>query len=223
MNFKAFFEHFDKDLERLDILSYGISITTLEEVFLHINKELGVGFGNQNKTLEAKPKTDELDELIVTEKDPFVANSTIEFKGRANVNNSYQNISNSSIRFSKLLSDNEVQMPVTERLMNESTTWENVTALLHKRYHIYKRDRSGLACEVIVPFLMVILGSALTKLNFDKNSLSRVLSPTLYPSPQRILMNTENIFDAGNGNISPSVLFANLPGSTDNFQVTYSN
>lgn len=32
--FKDFFEEFDEKLEELDILSYGISVTTLEEVFL---------------------------------------------------------------------------------------------------------------------------------------------------------------------------------------------
>jgi ATP-binding cassette, subfamily A (ABC1), member 3 len=40
--FTEFFEQFDLDIEMLGIASYGISITTLEEVFLHINKELGV-------------------------------------------------------------------------------------------------------------------------------------------------------------------------------------
>jgi len=40
--FKDFFEKFDRDLDKLGVVSYGISITTLEEVFLHINKELGL-------------------------------------------------------------------------------------------------------------------------------------------------------------------------------------
>jgi ATP-binding cassette subfamily A (ABC1) protein 3 len=34
--FKDFFTHFDQDLDRLDIRSYGISVTTLEEVFLRV-------------------------------------------------------------------------------------------------------------------------------------------------------------------------------------------
>ena len=37
--FTAFFENFDNDLGRLGIRSYGISITTMEEVFLKINSE----------------------------------------------------------------------------------------------------------------------------------------------------------------------------------------
>ena len=35
-SFKDFFADFDNDLEELDIQSYGISITTLEQVFLKI-------------------------------------------------------------------------------------------------------------------------------------------------------------------------------------------
>ena len=34
--FKDFFERFDIDLEYLGIRSYGISVTTLEEVFLRV-------------------------------------------------------------------------------------------------------------------------------------------------------------------------------------------
>ncbi len=34
--FKDFFVSFDQDLDKLDIRSYGISVTTLEEVFLRV-------------------------------------------------------------------------------------------------------------------------------------------------------------------------------------------
>lgn len=34
--FKEFFQYFDYDLDMLDIRSYGISVTTLEEVFLKV-------------------------------------------------------------------------------------------------------------------------------------------------------------------------------------------
>jgi hypothetical protein len=55
--------------------------------------------------------------------------------------------------------------------------------------HIYKRDKTGLICEIIVPIVLVILGLALTKLNVLKDSGTIPLVPTVYPSPQRILMN----------------------------------
>jgi len=107
--------------------------------------------------------------------------------------------------------------------MNESSTWDNIKALLQKRFHIYKRDRSGLACEVLVPFLMVVVGCALTKITFNKGSFQRLLAPELYPVPQRILMNAENVLNSGAGNVPPSVLFSNLPDAATSFQVTYSN
>ena len=42
-NFKDFFKQFDLDIYSLGIESYGVSITTLEEVFLKINQELRLG------------------------------------------------------------------------------------------------------------------------------------------------------------------------------------
>ena len=38
--FKDFFQEFDQELESLEILSYGISMTSLEEVFLKSNEQL---------------------------------------------------------------------------------------------------------------------------------------------------------------------------------------
>lgn len=37
--FKGLFEELDKNIEKLKISSYGISITTLEEVFLKVAEE----------------------------------------------------------------------------------------------------------------------------------------------------------------------------------------
>jgi len=37
---KDFFKELDEKLEQLEIQSYGVSITTLEEVFIKINEEL---------------------------------------------------------------------------------------------------------------------------------------------------------------------------------------
>lgn len=44
--FKQFFQTFDQELNRLGITSYGVSITTLEEVFLKINKEFQINIDN---------------------------------------------------------------------------------------------------------------------------------------------------------------------------------
>jgi hypothetical protein len=37
----------------------------------------------------------------------------------------------------------------------------SVYALLAKRFHLYKRDKSGICCEVLVPALMTLFGLSL--------------------------------------------------------------
>jgi hypothetical protein len=64
-----------------------------------------------------------------------------------------------------------------------------VQGLLGKRWNIYKRDRTGLCCEVLVPLVMVIFGCLLTKIDIVKHSFATVVTPQLYPAPQRLIMN----------------------------------
>jgi hypothetical protein len=41
-------------LESLGLLSYGVSITTLEEVFLHINQEFGLELKQEDNTVKSE-------------------------------------------------------------------------------------------------------------------------------------------------------------------------
>jgi len=47
--FKTFFEKFDNDLDTVDIRSYGISVTSLEEVFLQVGNSETENYSNKNK------------------------------------------------------------------------------------------------------------------------------------------------------------------------------
>ena len=58
---------------------------------------------------------------------------------------------------------------------------DNITAVLTKRAHIYKRDKTGLICEVIVPIILVLIGLSLTKISFLKPSNTKPLIPSAYP------------------------------------------
>jgi hypothetical protein len=58
-------------------------------------------------------------------------------------------------------------------------------------------------CELLVPFIMVFVGCCITKIQFGQTKVTRTLSPDLYPSPQRILMNQANVVNAGEGDIPP--------------------
>ena len=54
--FRSFFDDFDDKLEDLDILSYGLSMTTLEEVFLRVERE-----GLEEFKMKEKEKSPEKD------------------------------------------------------------------------------------------------------------------------------------------------------------------
>jgi len=69
---------------------------------------------------------------------------------------------------------------------------------------------------------MVIFGSLLTKVDFVKTSFPTMVTPQLYPTPQRLVMNLDNVLTTAN-QVTPATLFANLPGSGSAFEVTYNS
>ena len=56
--FKQFFQSFDENLDNLGIRSYGVGITTLEEVFLKI----GHGFDDEEEEIKTDIKSNSLNE-----------------------------------------------------------------------------------------------------------------------------------------------------------------
>lgn len=66
-------------------------------------------------------------------------------------------------KFSALYDVDDVKDQASlERLIHSSGFFSNLGALLTKRFHIYKRDRTGIICEVLVPCFMVLFGSCWT-------------------------------------------------------------
>jgi len=126
-------------MRQLNILSYGISMTTLEEVFLEVN---GSSNGNKNDQLLKGTKFD----------------NSIE---------------------------NEEDGPT----VGKSSCWKQTTALMTKRFHIYKRDKCGLMCELIIPLFLVILGLAFCEVGWLTSSAAFTLETSAFPSPQRMLFN----------------------------------
>ena len=46
----------------------------------------------------------------------------------------------------------------TENLVGSGTLCSNIGALIIKRLHLYRRDITGLICEVILPIILVAVG-----------------------------------------------------------------
>jgi len=156
-------------MAELDILSYGISMTTLEEVFLKANGDLDEPDSkpdakDRSSTLNGGSDDEGAGKLRISE----------ELKASDSVTNADQGNGLSS-----------------ENLVGKGTLGQSIWALIIKRLNIYKRDRCGLCCELIVPVILVLLGLGLLQIPFLKDSPEFTLDTSVYPSPQRMLFNEE--------------------------------
>lgn len=96
---------------------------------------------------------------------------------------------------------------------------DNITAVITKRMHIYKRDKTGLICEIIIPIILVIFGLLLTKINILSDSPGVPIEPTAYPAKQRILLN-DALLAPEPGSVTPKMLYDNLPDVDSMFELT---
>jgi hypothetical protein len=101
-------------------------------------------------------------------------------------------------------------------LIGHATFSSTVTALLIKRFHLYKRDKTGICCEVVVPFMCVIIGCLINGIDLSQKSPVLLVQPSVYPTPQRITINNDLILPSANF-IAPTTLYNNLPGSASDF------
>ena len=88
--------------------------------------------------------------------------------------------------------------------------------------NIYKRNRRSFLFETLIPAILVLLGVIISKLNAQKPSKPELLSPSLLPLKQKILINQSPV-DWRNSDVSTDVLAANLPMNEDAFEVTFDN
>ena len=98
----------------------------------------------------------------------------------------------------------------SENLVGKGTLGQSIKALIIKRFNIYKRDKCGLCCELIVPVILVLLGLGLLQIPFLKNSEEFTLDTSAYPSPQRMLFNSENVMPT-TSQYTPADFVGNLP------------
>lgn len=159
--FQQFFQSFDKRMDELGIKSYGISITTLEEVFIAVNAEdRGLNGGDATPLIigaEENPDEVAMDDY---EDAPDFKADNYESRGTLNHVSHHQS--------------EVVQAP--PNLLHGSDIVTSNYALLVKRAQIYKRDNCGLVCELFCPFIMVMIGCLFAQIQF------------LFPSPPRYLI-----------------------------------
>lgn len=126
-------------MDDLEIKSYGISITTLEEVFLAVNAEERSELNKEATLKELGALESNPDQVAMVEEDsPKNTNFNLGTSNAASMQ--AENSEQSLTQGSDILTNNY--------------------ALLIKRLNIYRRDRCGLFCEILCPFIMVLVGCA---------------------------------------------------------------
>lgn len=190
--FKDFFVEFDTKLADLDLESYGVSVTTLEEVFLRVTEGVGTTQKNERESLTALNQDNEISAADDNQELPDADRMTLNPVSSPDMNADHQD------------------------LIKDSTFGVNMNALFTKRLILYKRNWKGLCCEIFVPLILVIFGLSTSLITFFKNSPNATIQPDVLPLKQNILMNTLS----ASGGESTQSLFDNLPDQTDSFEWT---
>ncbi|KAL4490757.1 hypothetical protein ABPG72_021811 [Tetrahymena utriculariae] len=175
--FPALFLELDNSFQKLSIQTYGISITTLEEVFLK------VAHLKQEKIKEQKKKQQQIEQQ---------KNSKIYL----NIPNS-QNV-NGDIENQYGQNRNEFEENCIDEVDNFDLNQVRVTkayqkfqyhmrALIVKRIISFKRDIRSLLCEVILPCLIVVVGLSLTLITFIKEQDTILIDPINFPQPLKVV------------------------------------
>lgn len=163
--FADFFAEFDTRLDEFEILNYGVSMTTLEEVFLSVNGYKGndsaIKMSQQRRTSS------------INEDDP---------RGLLTTKDNDDQFGDHSL-------DKKKAAKAPENMIGHGTLGMSIKALLTKRFNLYKRDKCGLVCELIVPVILALIGLSLLKVPVVTDSPAFTLDTSAYPGPQRVLFN----------------------------------
>lgn len=149
-------------MDNLNIRSYGVGITTLEEVFLKI------GHGE-----EEEPK------------DQFDKEGDIQKETSSHINLS-KDVENGQ----SLMSALDKYSIATDS--EQSVFFLHLWALLKKKILMQIRDKKTLSIDTIFPVILIIAGLALSTVAFFKDGQGREMTPFIFPSPLKFYYNEES-------------------------------
>lgn len=94
----------------------------------------------------------------------------------------------------------------------------NFWAVFLKRFNSYRRAKKRIFVEMLLPSLTMVFGVYLSTIEFSPRSEERVITPSLYPLKQKLLMN-KDIISQENSDLPPDVFWKNLPDAEEAFEV----
>ena len=101
----------------------------------------------------------------------------------------------------------------------------NLSALLKKKFLLQIRDPRTLIIEVVFPIVFIFSGLGLATIKFLKDGHPRLMSPTVFPSPNPMYYNSPyadafvgkyyNTLNATEWTVANKVLLADKPSKTN--------
>ncbi|RLN50687.1 hypothetical protein BBJ28_00003089 [Nothophytophthora sp. Chile5] len=132
--FPAMLERFDAEMRDLGVLQYGISVTTLEEVFLRISRDRDDA---ERNVMEHEAGAGALTAAMLERK------STVSLPNSTSVK---------LAPIGAAVNETVALPPITE-----PTMWTQYVALTKKRFQIAKRDKKTLVYSVGIPLIFLII------------------------------------------------------------------
>ncbi|KAA0722897.1 ATP-binding cassette sub-family A member 1 [Triplophysa tibetana] len=189
-SFASLFKELDLEKKALGINSYGISDTSLEEIFLKVAKDTGVDVGSHDKSVTLEEKHRSLSRISGIQ----TINSALECKDGDAVKNVLTESfvafdAEVKVRFTSRVEDTQRPMCVNGKGSYVITGWslirQQFLALFIKRFHHARRSRKGIIAQVVMPAFFVCLAlifSLIVPPFVEYPNLE--LQPWMYGAPQ---------------------------------------
>nr|XP_055026150.1 phospholipid-transporting ATPase ABCA1 isoform X1 [Misgurnus anguillicaudatus] len=178
-SFASLFKELDLEKKALGITSYGISDTSLEEIFLKVAEDTGVDVGSQDKSETLKKLHRSSSRVSGTQ----TISSALECKAADTVKN------DAKVRFTRRVEDTQRPMCANGKGSSVITGWSLIRqqffALFVKRFHHARRSRKGIIAQVVLPAFFVCLAlifSLIVPPFVEYPNLE--LQPWIYGAPQ---------------------------------------
>nr|XP_040057060.1 ATP-binding cassette sub-family A member 12 [Gasterosteus aculeatus aculeatus] len=165
-SYRSLLTALDSNLDALQLGGYGISDTTLEEVFLQLTH------GNA-------------EEEDGTDQSPLSISETISD------NDSIDSFSSDS---SESNFDDNIKLTGPSVVSGMALVWQQTTAIMIKRFHHSRRDWKGLISQILLPVLFMVIAMGMSSIKSDLQHYPELeLSPALYSfSPSYSFFSNQN-------------------------------
>ena len=202
--FQPLFEFLETNGKDIGVKEFGISLTTLEDVFLKVGsmfdeeamEDRALG---QLENAQNQGNLDESQDLL--------NKIAIESSKRINTENKKLNSKLESID-PNLMTEVESKNLKEIRMTSVGAIWfKQFGALIKKRLLYLSRDIGGIVCEIFIPLLLVIIGLALTKIQLIK------VSPKIDMDIDYIKATNFRINKSSSGSVSSQAILDNIPTS----------